>query len=431
MRGAVRWLDARFGLARLLHGQLKKAFPAHWSFLLGEIALFSFIVLVFTGIYLTLFYEASGEMIVYDGVYEPLVGTSMSRAYASVIELSFRDHLGLLVRQTHHWAALVFVAAIVLHLARVFFTGAFRNPREINWMVGVTMLLLAVVNGYFGYSLVDDVLAGMGGHIVNSGLLSIPVVGPWLASALFGGEFPSLATIPRFFVFHVLIIPVTLGVLIAVHLAIVWKQKHTQFPERGVSESTLYGPKLWPSYAARSMALFFFVSATLVALGGLIQIHAVWMTGPFLPGLVSSPLHPDWYLGWIEGANRILPPLDFTLFGYLVPSLFFSSVLLPGVTLLLLYAWPFIEARFTGDYDTHHVLDRPSERPVRTAIGAAALTFYTLLFVAASADVVSVATAIDVQTVMQAFRFIVVLGPVAAGATTYLILSGDKEAQPT
>ena len=416
-----RSLDERLGVAEIFRGKLRKPFPAHWSFLLGEIALYSFIVLVATGIYLTFFYEPSTAEVVYEGTYAPLHGVTMSRAYESMLELSFSVRAGLVIRQIHHWAALVFVAAIVMHLVRIFFTGAFRKPREINWIIGLTMLLLAMANGFLGYSLGDDLLSGTGVRIAFSIVISIPLAGPTLAFLLFGGEFPTAETIPRFFTMHVLIIPVILGALIAAHLAIVWRQKHTQFPGPG-SETRVVGTPLWPGYAAKSIGFFFFVTAALCLLGGLVQINPVWLYGPFDPAAVSSPAQPDWYMGWVEGAMRLFPAADIEVAGFLLPGLFFPTVLLPFVTFAVLYAWPFLEARFTGDHGAHNILDRPRERPVRTAIGVGAIAFYGVLLIAGSDDILALVTDTSIVTVVWVFRVLVLALPPIAGWVTWRIL---------
>ena len=186
----VSYLDERSGTAPLVRRLLRYVFPDHWSFLLGESALYAFVVLVGTGIYLTLFFEPSTAHVVYQGEYAPLRGHEMTKAFQSTLDLSFQTKAGLLLRQTHHWAANVFVAAIVLHLLRILFTGASRKPRDVNVWVGTTLLALAVFEGYAGYSLPNDLLSGMGLAIGYAVLLSVPVVGAWLAVLVWGGQFP-------------------------------------------------------------------------------------------------------------------------------------------------------------------------------------------------------------------------------------------------
>ena len=419
VRGLVRWLDDRIGASSFTREALNKVFPDHWTFMLGEIALYCFVVLVLTGTFLTLFFDASTSKSVYEGSYEPLVGVEVSDAYRSVVELSFDVRAGLVMRQIHHWAALVFVAAIVLHLCRIFFTGAFRRPRELNWLIGVTLLVLAIFNGFTGYSLPDDLLSGTGLRVAYSFALSIPVIGTWIAFLIFGGEFPADQIIGRLLVTHIMIVPALIIALLGIHLALVWRQKHTQFSEPGRTESNVVGSKLWPTYTAKSVGLFFGVFAVLCLLGGLVQINPVWLYGPFEPQQVSSPAQPDWYLGWVEGAIRLFPSWEPRAFGYEIPNPFFPAVLLPGLTFGLLYAWPFLEARFTGDRDAHHLLDRPRDRPVRTALGATTLAFYGVLFVAASNDLIAKWLRVSVLATTNVFRVLLVVLPVLVGYVTY------------
>ncbi len=420
-RRLVRGLDSRLRLAGPGRKALAKVFPDHWTFMFGEIALYALLVLVLTGTFLALFFEPSTADRVYQGSYAPLHGERVSAAFSSTVALSFDVRAGLLMRQTHHWAALVFVAAIVLHLARVFFTGAFRRPREINWLVGVTMLLLALVNGFTGYSMPDDLLSGTGLRIVNSVVVGVPVVGPWLAALAFGGEFPAEQTVPRMFTAHVFVVPALLGVLVAVHLAVLIRQKHSQFPGRGRTEHNVVGSRLWPAYTVRTLALFAAVLTVLFGLGGLVQINPVWLYGPFDAAQVTQPAQPDWFVAWGEGALRLFPAADFRLFGHLVPSPFVPGVVLGGVTFLALYAWPFVEARVTRDRGAHQLLDRPREHPVRVGIGVTALSFYGLLVLAATDDLIARALAVPVGTVVWVFRVLVLTLPLLAGLVAVVL----------
>jgi len=419
IKRTVAWVDERVGGSHFLHKTLNKVFPDHWSFLFGEIALYAFVVLVATGIFLAYFFNPSLAHTVYHGVYRPLKGVTVSAAYSSAVDLSFSVRAGLVMRQTHHWAALVFIAAIVVHLCRIFFTGAFRKPREINWWIGLTLLVLALFNGFTGYSMLDDLLSGTGLRIAYSIALSIPLLGTWIAFLVFGGEFPSDRIISRLFTTHVLIVPVFIAALIGVHLAFVWRQKHTQFPGPGRTERNVEGTMFWPTYAAKSTGLFFGVAAVLTALGGLAQINPIWLYGPFRPENVTIPAQPDWYLGWTEGALRIFPAWEFRFHGFVIPNPFFPGVLLPGIMFTLLYAWPFIDARMTGDRSAHHLLERPRDRPGRTALGVAALTFFTVLFLAGSNDLIAKWFTVPVDTITWVFRVGAIVLPLATGYVTY------------
>jgi ubiquinol-cytochrome c reductase cytochrome b subunit len=423
IRRLARWIDDRIGGSAFAEQALSKIFPDHWSFMLGEIALYSFVVLVITGIFLSFFFDPSVAETTYHGAYRPLQGTTMSEAYRSVVELSYDVRAGLVMRQAHHWAAIIFIAAIVVHLLRVFFTGAFRRPRDINWIVGVTLLILAFFNGFTGYSLPDDLLSGTGLRIAYSIALSVPVIGTWMAFLIFGGEFPAESIIPRLFVTHILIVPGAIVALISVHLALIWRQKHTDFATRGRRESNVVGPKLWPTYAAFSIGLFFAVSAVTLAMGGLVQVNPVWVYGPFRVSEVPSPAQPDWWLGWLEGALRIFPPWEARAFGHEIPNPFYPGVLVPSVTFGALYLWPFLEARFTGDHGPHHLLERARDHPVRTAFGITALSFFVLLQVAGSNDLLAHRLDASVATISWTFRIVVPVVPLLLGYFTYRLMT--------
>ena len=424
-----RFVDDRLGTSHFAQDTLKKVFPDHWSFMLGEIALYCFVLLVATGIFLSLFFDASSAQVTYHGAYAPLHGVTVSRAYESVVNLSFGVRAGLVMRQIHHWAALVFIAAIVLHLCRIYFTGAFRRPREINWIIGVTLLLLAIFNGFTGYSMPDDLLSGTGLRIAYSVALSVPILGTWIAFLVFGGEFPATQIIGRMFFTHVMFVPAAIAALLTAHLVIVWRQKHTQFPGPREREDNVVGTHLWPTYAANSLALFLCVAAVLSALGGLVQINPVWLYGPFHPAQVTSPAQPDWFLGWVEGALRLFPSVEIRAFGFELPNQFFPSVLVPGLTFTLLYAWPFLETWVTKDDRPHHILDRPRDRPVRTALGAATLTFYAVLFFSASNDLIAKSLAVPVDTVTTIFFVVLFVLPPVFGFVIYRLMRGLRNSE--
>lgn len=419
LRRAGGWFDDRVGGAGWLRSAMRHVFPDHFSFMFGEIAAYAFLVLVATGAYLTFFFDASAARVVYRGEYEPLVGLEVTEAYASALDISFSVPMGLLVRQMHHWAALIFVMAIVIHVGRIFFTGAFRRPRELNWVVGVTLLLAALANGFLGYSLLDDLLSGTGLRIAYSIAESIPVIGTWVASLFFGGAFPNESIIPRLFVLHVLIVPAVIAGLLSVHLALVWRQKHTQFPGPAQREDQVVGSRLWPTYAARSTSLLLAVVAVVAALGGLAQINPIWLWGPFEPWAVTTGAQPDWYVGWLEGALRLFPAWELTALGYTVPALFWPGVFLPLVTFGALYAYPFIERRFTGDRAEHELLERPRDRPGRVALGSAVLSFYAVLLLSGSQDVLAAWTGVAVEGIVWSLRAGLLVVPSLVGAVAW------------
>jgi ubiquinol-cytochrome c reductase cytochrome b subunit len=389
IRRLVTFLDTRSGSAPFLRKTLRYLFPDHWSFLLGEVALYAFIVLVATGTYLTFFFHPSLADTVYHGTYAPLHGQKMSEAYKSVVDISFHVKAGLLIRQTHHWAANVFVAAIVLHLMRIFFTGAFRKPRELTYTVGLLLLFTTLLEGYLGYSMVDDLLSGMGLAIGYGVALSIPFVGGNLALLLWGAPYPGDPSFEsRMYIAHVFLFPALIALLITIHLVLVASRHHTQFRRsRKSTERKLLGVPMFPGQAPRSLGLLLGVAALLFLLGGLVQINPIWLWGPYHVAESTNGAQPDWYLGWLIGALRLVPNFDVVIGGYtVVPNPFWGGALFPLVVLGVLMAWPWLEARVTGDHGYHNVLDRPRDAPGRTAFGAAFLSWVFLIFFAGSAD---------------------------------------------
>ena len=417
-------LDDRIIVAPWLRRTLNKVYPDHWSFLLGEIALYSFVVLLLSGTYLTFFFDASMKEVVYDGSYAPLRGVEMSAAYDSALGLSFDVRGGLFMRQLHHWAALLFVAAIVVHLLRIFFTGAFRRPRETNWILGVIMLVLALLMGVTGYSLPDDLLSGTGLRIISAILLSVPVIGTWAHFAVFNGDYVGEQIIGRFYIVHVLLIPAILLALIALHLLILVKQKHTQFPGAGRTEHNVVGNRLFPTFAAKATGLVFVVFGVCALLGGLVQINPIWLWGPYNPAQVSSASQPDWYIGFLDGSARLFPPWEIVLWGYHVTPVFWATVAIPGLMFTALALYPVIERKLTGDTASHHLLQRPRDVPVRTALGAMGLTFYLMLMLSGGNDVIADKFHISLNAMTWVGRIGVVILPPIAYAIAYRICLG-------
>jgi ubiquinol-cytochrome c reductase cytochrome b subunit len=420
IRRTVRFLDERAGAAPFLRRALRYVFPDHWSFLLGEVALYSFVVLVATGIYLTLFFKPSLAPVTYHGSYLPLQGREMSEAYQSTVDISLRIKAGLLIRQTHHWAADVFVAAIVLHLLRIFFTGAFRKPRDLTYYIGVSMLGLALLEGYLGYSLVDDLLSGMGLAIGYAVVMSLPFIGANVAQLLWNGPFPGGQDFEsRMYIAHVLLLPVLLGGLILLHLTLVAARHHTQFLQGRATEKRVVGMPTFPGYAPRTLGLAFAVAAVLFLMGGLIQINPIWQWGPYHVSQATNGAQPDWYLGWLIGALRLVPNFDVTIGHYtLVPNAFWGGAAFPLFVFLVLSLWPSLERRVTGDYAFHNLLDRPRDAPWRTAIGVAFFTWIFIVFLAGAADRMFVLFGLSYQGQVWAFRVLVWVLPVVALVVT-------------
>jgi ubiquinol-cytochrome c reductase cytochrome b subunit len=412
---AAESMDSRYHLAAGMRRQINKVFPTHWSFMLGEIALYSFVILLISGVYLTLFFDPSMAEVVYDGAYQPLRGVEMSRAYATTLDISFEVRGGLFVRQIHHWAALMFAASIIVHLLRIFFTGAFRRPREANWVIGCLLLILAMFEGFFGYSLPDDLLSGTGLRAALSGItLSVPVVGTWLQWLIFDGDFPGQLIIPRLYVAHVLLLPGIILALIGAHLALVWYQKHTQFPGPGRTEQNVVGVRILPIFAMKGGAFFAFTFGILALMGGLLQINPIWNLGPYNASQVSAGVQPDIYMMWTDGMARLWPAWEIYLWGtYTIPAVFAVAVIM-GLVFTVLIAYPWIEKKFTKDDAHHNLLQRPRDVPVRTSLGAMALTFYAILTIMCINDIIAYKFDISINATTWMGRIgIIVLPPLA------------------
>ncbi|AXK32772.1 cytochrome bc complex cytochrome b subunit [Streptomyces armeniacus] len=383
------WADGRLGIYSLAKANMRKIFPDHWSFMLGEIALYSFIIIILTGVYLTLFFTPSMAEIEYHGAYVPMHGVVMSEAYASTLDISFDVRGGLLIRQIHHWGALIFIAAMLVHMMRVFFTGAFRKPREINWMFGFLLLILGMFTGLTGYSLPDDLLSGTGIRFMHGAILSTPVVGTYIAMFLFGGEFPGHDIIPRFFAIHVLLLPGIMLGLLAAHLILVFYHKHTQFAGAGKTNKNVVGMPLLPVYMAKAGGFFFLVFGVIAMIAATFSINPIWVLGPYRPDQVSTNAQPDWYMGFPEGLIRFMPGWEVNIWGHtLVLGVFIPLMLLPLV-LTAIAVYPFVESWVTGDKREHHILDRPRNVPTRTGFGAAWIAWYMVLLIGGGNDVVA------------------------------------------
>ena len=424
--GVGNFADDTAGASKIVNGFARKIFPDHWSFMLGEITLYSFVILLFTGTFLTFFYEPSAAETVYTGNYAPLAGQTVSEAYASSLRLSFDVRGGLLMRQVHHWAALVFVAATIVHMVRVFFTGAFRKPREINWVIGGVLALLAVFEGFTGYSLPDDLLSGTGIRIADAIILAVPVVGSYISFFLFGGEFPGQDFIPRFFTIHILLLPAVMLALIAVHLMLVVVHKHTQYPGPGRTEDNVVGFPLFPVYMAKAGGFFFIVFGVIALIAGLVTINPIWAYGSYDPSPVTAGSQPDWYMGWLDGAVRLTPGwFEFAAFGYT----FSMNVFIPTTVIILfvmaaLCLYPWIEQAATGDRREHHLLDRPRNQPTRTGLGVMALTFYVLLWISGGNDIIAHMVGLSINDITRTLRVLVFVLPALAFVVTKRICLG-------
>ncbi len=412
---ASNYIDERTSISTAVKELGRKIFPDHWSFLLGEVALYSFVIILLSGSFLTFFFSAAMTPVHYDGSFVPLKGIEMSAAMSSSLDISFDIRGGLLMRQVHHWAALLFVAAIGLHMLRIYFTGAFRKPRELNWVIGFILFILAMAEGFTGYSLPDDLLSGNGLRIIDGMVKGIPLVGTWISYLLFGGEFPGEAIVGRLYSLHILLLPAIIVALIAMHLLFVVVHKHTQYPGAGRTNQNVVGYPVLPVYAAKAGGFFFIVFGVVMLMASLFTINPIWNYGPYDPSPVSAGTQPDWYIGFADGALRLIPPgLEFVWLDHT----FSFNILIPlvalGLFILVVLIYPFIEAWVTGDKREHHILDRPRNAPTRTAIGAAGVTFYAALWATASSDIIATHFRVTMEGVIHTMQFLVVIGPFIA-----------------
>lgn len=414
-------LDERFQAASGARRQMNKVFPTHWSFLLGEIALYTFILLLITGTYLAFFFDPSMAEVVYQGSFTNLRGVEMSKAYASTLDISFEVRGGMLARQIHHWAALLFMVAIVAHMFRIFFTGAFRRPRETNWLIGILLFITGMFEGFTGYSLPDDLLSGTGVRIASGIVLSIPVLGTWLHWLLFGGEFVGDEIIPRFYMFHIFLLPGIILALIAVHLALVWYQKHTQFPGVRRAERNVVGVRIMPVFMVKAGGFFAIVVGVTALMGGIFQINPIWNLGPYVASMVSAASQPDWYLMWTDGMGRLWPPWEVYLGQFTIPAPFFPLVLGLGIVFTLALAYPLMERKLSGDDAHHNLLQRPRDNPVRTGFGMMAITFFFIVLVSGANDIIAFKFDIALEAMTWMGRIGVLLGPPIAYYVAYRV----------
>jgi ubiquinol-cytochrome c reductase cytochrome b subunit len=327
----------------------------------------------------------------------------------------------------HHWSALLFMAAIVVHMFRTFFTGAFRRPRELNWIIGVLLFWIGFLEGFAGYSLPDDALSGTGLRIASAIILSIPVAGTWISTSLFNGEFPGEIILDRLYILHVLLIPAALVVLITVHMALLVKQKHTQWPGPGRTNRNVVGVRMFPAFALQSGGFFMFVFAVIALLAGIFQINPIWLFGPYKGAVVSAASQPDWYVMFLDGSTRLMPPWEIRLGGYTLPPLFWPTLVLPAFLTILPMIYPFLEARFTKDKRAHHLLQRPRDVPMRTALGCMAIAFYVVLLASGGNDVIADKMHISLNAMTWAGRIGLLVVPPVAFYVAYRVCLGLQQ----
>lgn len=412
------------GMSTRMTAARTRVIPLHWSNLFGVAAMACLVIVVITGIFLVFVYAPSSEQVRYTGTYPPLIDIEMSRAYASTLAISFDIPGGLLMRQAHHWAALLLPATVILQILVSFFTGAFRRPRRGAWVLLFLVFVMSLAAGWSGYALPDDLLSGTGLRIVEGITLGIPFVGTWLTNLLFGGAFPG-RIIENLYPLHVLVFPAALVLFLALRIRSAWRQRSPQFPGPGRTQQNVVGLPLFPQMATRASGMFLVVSGLIVAVSATVTVAPIWLYGPSSPGDASAGSQPDWYTGFLDGALRLIPP------GWEVEWLgrtWTLAVIVPlavvGLFLLLVATYPFLEEWITGDRREHHLLVRPRNAPGRTAIGVAAMTFYGALWGAASADLIATHFVVGLETTIHFFQAAAILGPILAFDITRRIAIG-------
>ena len=414
--GAVaNYIDERTSISGITKELGRKVFPDHWTFMLGEVAIYCFIAILLSGTFLTFFFDPSMVEVHYNGSYVPLKGIEMSAAYSSTVNISFDIRGGLLMRQVHHWAALLFVAAIGLHMVRIFFTGAFRKPRELNWVIGFVLFILAMAEGFTGYSLPDDLLSGNGLRIIDGMVKGVPIAGTWISYLLFGGEFPGSVIVPRLYSLHILLLPAILVAALGLHLLLMVINKHTQFAAPGRTNDNVVGVPVMPIFAAKAGGFFFVVFGIITLIASFFTINPIWIYGPYDPSPVSAGTQPDWYIGFADGALRLVPPgWEFVLWDHTFSLNILVPLLILPMFLGIVALYPFIEAWITGDKREHHIAERPRNAPTRTAIGAAGVTFYAVLWAAAGSDIIATHFHLTIEGVTYGLQALLILGPIVA-----------------
>lgn len=428
--GVRNWLTSRLKLNDK-QTFLGKAFPADDSFLLGEVAIFSFVIVVLSGIFLGTFYEPSSADVAYQGAVSQFQGEQMPAAFVSVLNITYGIPFGMFVRRIHHWGAHLFIASLGLHMLRVFFTGAYRNPREINWVVGSLLAILAMLASYTGYSLPYDEFATTATGIGYNIALSIPLIGDFIAELLFAGEFPASGTIPRLYFLHVLLIPLAILLLLAAHMFILMTQKHTEGRRSSEDadgadveeedDSVIIGLPLYPNQAAVSVLVFSLTAATIAFLAGFLPVHNIAAYGPNDPASTPAIVMPDWFLMWFYGFLKIIPSsFTFHVVGIEFNTEFWGGVFFPAIVFAVLIFWPFIDQ---SDEERHFSAD-PLSRPIPTAIGVGAIVLVLVASLAGMNNLLATALGMSVGAVTPILTILVIVLPIIAAVLTYVLASG-------
>lgn len=412
----------------------RRPVPTHWSNLFGVVTFACLAVITVTGLWLMFFYVPSGAPTTYHGGYAPLHGAEASAAFASTMRITFDVPGGLLMRQAHHWAALLLPASIIMQLLMTFFTGGFRRPRRGMWVLLVLVFVVALAGGWSGYALPDDLLSGTGLRITEGVALGIPVIGTWVASLLFGGSFPG-RIIEHLYPLHVVVVPAVLFALVVLRASAAWRAGPARFPALVIDASasrrggkvapgylspatrtdTFVGVPLWPTAAARAGGLFALVAGVLIAIAATVTVNPIHLYGPASSGDAGAGSQPDWYTGFLDGALRLVPSgWEVVLFDRTWTLAVIVPLAVVTAFLVVVAVYPFVEEWATGDRRDHRFLERPRLAATRTGIGVAGIVFYSTLWAAGSADVIATQFRVSFEGVIGVLQATLVLGPALA-----------------
>ena len=393
---AVKRLAA--GTRRLVPDALRRDPEDRWAAAFGRIAVYSFIVALISGVLLLPFFRPSMATVVYHGSYSKLDGATMSQAYRSVLAISFDVRGGLLIRQVHHWSADLFVAAVILRLLRAFFRGRFSGRALPGWLTWVALLPLGMIAAYTGTILPEDMLSGGSLGVITGVLLSVPVIGTHLVFWIFGGAAPGHQIIGRDYWVHILVFPALAGALLL---------------------ASFRPPLRWPR-RVRPDPLLLFTCAVLVLLGAIAQINPVWLVGPSQPGSISAGSAPDWYMGFLDGALRLMPAWELPVGGHrLALGVLIPGLVVPALFFTCLALYPTADPWITGGRPPRGLLPpAPADLANRTAVGVAGATLYGLLWAAAANDQIAYHLHLDLYMVTWIFRVLVLAGPALAFGIT-------------
>jgi ubiquinol-cytochrome c reductase cytochrome b subunit len=400
----------RIGLA--IEELRQRPFQLHWTNIFGVVAAACLVVLMITGVVLMIFYSPSNEPVAYHGSYSPLNGVEVSRAFQTTMMISFDLPGGIVIRQAHHWSALLLPAALSMQLLIMFFRGAFRRPRRLRWLLVFGLLIVAMLGGWSGYALPDDSLSGTGLRIFEGIVLGIPVIGTLVSALLFGNEFPG-RVLEILYPIHIWLVLALLVIVIGGLLRSWLRDRPARFSDRRRIGPAPVEVALFPTAVTRLAGLFAVTVAVIMVMASTMTISPIWLYGPTDAASASAGSQPDWYTGFLDGALRLVPPgWEFSWLGYTWTLAVIAPLAVISAFMLLVAIYPFVEERFTKDRLDHDVLDRPRDAPTRTGVGVAGMIFYGVLWGAASADIAATMFHLSLNVVLTILQVAIITGPV-------------------